>query len=227
MAPRHFAVAGVILAAQSIHSAELSPAHRSQVRASQAKFAPPVAYWPLEEVEPPRTVRASAWRSPYCTQWHDGCEVCERATANDQPRCEQARAAAECRRHAVMCSKVDVPARDKVCGIWSSYSLSLDQQRRLMAGETIRAHFGGGLLNDWARSEEVPDFLRPRVQNRGKGRRIEEQEYTLVPAEYMGPLTITLQSVKRILPEIELGITNIETTYCRASYLDHPPRPAN
>lgn len=190
---------------------ELVGAAGLQHHPSQTSRAPPVRYLPLSQVEPPRTVRASAWRSPYCTKWLDGCEACARASARDRPKCtsiETSDQSAECRPHGVMCTDVDRRLLDRICAVWTSYSLGIDVQRRLLAGETIQSNgrFGGGQHNDWGRTK------------RG---------YRIVSNDYLGPLTITLQSVQRALPGVEIGRADIRTIYCRSSYVDLPPQPAN
>ncbi|WP_315771806.1 MULTISPECIES: hypothetical protein [unclassified Bradyrhizobium] len=109
--------------------------------ADKSAWAPPVRYLELEQVEPPRGVRASAWRSPYCKTWNDGCDVCQRASAADRPACSQmdtSRQPDSCQRHVIMCTSVDKRALDEVCATWFSYWLDLDVQRRLLAGETVR-----------------------------------------------------------------------------------------
>src|SRR5262245_18580894 len=96
------------------------------VGVAHARGAPPVRYLPLEQVEPRRDVKASAWRSPYCVKWNDGCEACERASATKTPACsprDPPQQAGACRPHIVECTNIDIHALNEVCALWFSYRL--------------------------------------------------------------------------------------------------------
>src|SRR6266849_5849407 len=116
-----------------------APHGHSRVRhAAAPKSAPPVRYLPLDQVEPARTAKPSAWQSPYCTKWYDGCEACERRNAKAPASCSSTSSsgdAATCQRHAILCESVDLDAIAKVCMIWSHYVVSVGEQTRLLAGE--------------------------------------------------------------------------------------------
>lgn len=76
----------------------------------------PVRVLPQDVAEPPRTVRANEWRSPYCTEWTDGREVCERANAGARARCRQLPpAVAATKRHPVACLMADLDRLSLVC----------------------------------------------------------------------------------------------------------------
>ena len=175
--------------------------------ADKSVWAPPVRYLNIEQVEPPRDVRASAWRSPYCTTWNDGCDVCGRASVADRPTCTQMNPSNQpgsCQRHVIMCTSVDIRALDEVCATWFSYKLDLNAQRRLLAGETIR-RIGTGVHNDWGRDGE---------------------RYALMSSTLFGSDRNTLQSSQRVLGHPILGTYDIKTTICEVTYETRPPLPA-
>ena len=76
----------------------------------------PVRVLPQDDVEPPRSVRAHEWRSPYCTEWTDGQEICERVNATVPATCRQIPSAvAAPKRHPVACLSADLDRLPLIC----------------------------------------------------------------------------------------------------------------
>jgi hypothetical protein len=76
----------------------------------------PVHMLPRDVVEPPRTVRAHQWRSPYCTHWTDGGEFCQRDKADQRATCRRLDAAiARPVLHPIACVEADLTRLAQVC----------------------------------------------------------------------------------------------------------------
>jgi hypothetical protein len=63
-------------------------AENAQAPEDAGRPPPPIVYMPLREVEPPRNVPATQWKSPYCGTWDDGCTECTRKTLDETPVCK-------------------------------------------------------------------------------------------------------------------------------------------
>jgi hypothetical protein len=202
-----------------------APHGHSKVRhAVPLKWAPPVQYLPLEQVEPSRATKASIWQSPYCTKWHDGCEACERRNAQDPSRCSTTASpgeAATCRRHPIICASVDWDALNEVCAIWKLYTLNIATQRLLLAGQTI-THHEDGARNEWARKSKRHLTVVPREEF------LKRKGYLLLPGAILGAQKwITLESQQEKWPGLEIGRSHISDYYCQATYQELPPQPGD
>jgi hypothetical protein len=210
-------VVGVLIAAAS-------QGHARGGGPAPPKWAPPVRYLPLDQVEPARTTKASAWPSPFCTKWNDGCEGCERPNAKAPARCSAPSGSdtTACRRHSMICSSVDWDALTEVCAIWKLYELNVATQHLLLAGQSV-SHHDNGALNEWARKTRTTPFLGiPREEFlRRKG-------YLLMPSAILGVQRwITLESLQFKWPGLEVGRSHISDYYCQATYQELPPQPAD
>ncbi|NVO15911.1 MAG: hypothetical protein HXX10_17905 [Rhodoplanes sp.] len=84
----------------------------------QFRKGPPIVIRPQAEVEPTRHVEAKDWKSPYCTDWSDGCTRCVRRRARDAPVCVPHNpdfTDVECSRRGITCIADDPRATKQLC----------------------------------------------------------------------------------------------------------------
>jgi hypothetical protein len=85
-------------------------------KSTKGTAVPPVRLLPPKALEPARDVRASTWRSPYCTHWTDGVEDCSRASIHQaavcKPRSESERAG---KRAPIACLNADFDRLARIC----------------------------------------------------------------------------------------------------------------
>jgi hypothetical protein len=73
---------------------------------AQAQFATSGPILPAERTwtETSRDVAAADYRDAYCARWTDGCAICERTSANEQPKCRAANPSqATCEQKTIQC----------------------------------------------------------------------------------------------------------------------------
>jgi hypothetical protein len=127
--------------------------HYPQPRPFKNRPPIPARIVPAEVVEPPRTVPAQEWRSPYCTFWSDGETQCVRRKADGQldaagpavcePLAPEQRRKSPTPPHPIACSVADQSVLERVChqyrlhdpGVPTSYIGGSIHQRR---GVTVR-----------------------------------------------------------------------------------------
>lgn len=99
------------------HAFTLTIALLASLLVSPARAQFPASGPPLpierETTETPRNVAAADYRDAYCAKWTDSCTSCERATANDEPKC-RAIADAACERKPVQCQAL-LKTANRVC----------------------------------------------------------------------------------------------------------------
>lgn len=116
---------------------------------------PPVKFWPLSRIEPSRDVAATQWKSPYCTQWHDGCQICRRSAWNKPVKCE-AHAGADpktCERQLIQCNEVDEPRFRHVCQDRGGTFLSTESIEKLRRGGKLTGRTNYGVMHSWKKEK--------------------------------------------------------------------------
>lgn len=79
---------------------------------------PPIAIMPQGSLEPPRNVAAREWKSPYCTDWNDGCTRCVRREVTEEAICAQQNPEfreADCKPRGIACTAVDPRQTLRLC----------------------------------------------------------------------------------------------------------------
>jgi hypothetical protein len=72
----------------------------------------------LDGIEPRRDGRAETWQRLYCLRWDDACVRCERARADEAPRCapiDPGQPLEACQRQAIACEAEDFAVGPAVC----------------------------------------------------------------------------------------------------------------
>src|SRR5262249_5629972 len=133
-------------------------------------------------------------------------------SATDEPQCHKLASAdhVQCSQHVVICSSVDRNAFDRICALQYHYELRIDEQKRLLDGETLRLSTDFGQANEWHQVEN--DKGRYELEWQG---------------EFAPPRIISSESERKRLPGIELGRSNILDYYCVRTYNELPPSPPN
>jgi hypothetical protein len=135
-----------------------------QDAARHEKVGPPVIKLPLDVIDPPRDVAAAGWISAYCAKWDDGCTVCERQMAAEQPHCkpEQESAQNECDRRAIVCFRaLDEMYFNRICS-----EFSFDRLVRGRSGALYAIALGQ--FNHWRLTERGWTLLRPPEEKPGE-----------------------------------------------------------
>jgi hypothetical protein len=81
-----------------------------------------------------RNMDARSWRSPYCTQWRDGCERCQWSPATGDLQCFAMSEPKACQRTNIVCEQVD---DDLIMNECISYNDGCNEQSLMLIGGKI------------------------------------------------------------------------------------------